>query len=313
LESGLGNQSQNDLRYALARNAYRDAIVRLVDGDLRSAECLIASRQGLFAVNRHSFRLVCHGIFFGLTLKDGHLFAFEACDRPRDPSSMGRIVRFDVVDQHICNPLILCDGLDNGCHQLAFVDQQLVLVDTYTQVLRLFDAAGRLIETIQPVPEVGLARASGNARHMSESYVHMNSIAVVGDHIHILLHNGSITPAKRSEVLIFDRQWRLSDRFGLDGFHCHDVLPYDDGLILYCGSQDGELLCSDGRKWKLTERMTRGLARNRSGVVVGTGDFARREQRLQATGSVIFLGNDMKSLVEIELPAAPTTIVDFVL
>jgi hypothetical protein len=292
--------SQNDLRRALAGAAYRDRIVRLVDGNLLGAECLVASRQGLFAVNRTSFRPICYGIFFGLTVHDGVVYAFEACDRPRAPSQMGRIVRFDLKPDALNNARPLCEGLDNGCHQLAVIHGQLVLVDTSAQALRIFDLDGRWLDSIQP-----LAAAKNEEAPL---HVHMNSICAVGGEVQVLLHNGPLCPAQTSEVLVLDRQWQVRDRYALDGYHCHDILPLEDGRILYCGSKDGELLGSDGLKLKLSDRMTRGLARTPTGLIVGTGDFMQRAVRLDAMGSIVFLDSSLNRECEVALPAAPTCI-----
>jgi hypothetical protein len=54
--------------------------------------------------------------------------------------------------------------------------------------------------------------------------------------------------------------------------------------------------------------MTRGLARLGDGYVLGTTDFAQRNVRSDARGSVIFLDDELHPHCEVELPAAPTCI-----
>jgi hypothetical protein len=137
----------------------------------------------------------------------------------------------------------------------------------------------------------------------------MNSIQRVEDRILIMLHNGTLVPPRNSEVLVFDRSWNLVDRTAVDGMSCHDILPLDDGSLLYCGSDDGELIGSNGLKIKLSPYMTRGLARNDRHLIVGTSRLAERHARELVQGSVIFLGHDYQPVCEVQLPGAPTCII----
>jgi hypothetical protein len=298
--SGIADQSHSDLRRAVARAAYRSGKIRLVSGELAEALCLVASMEGLYAVDQTSARLLCHGHFFGIAHHDSRVYAFEACDQVDHPSKLSRILRFDLVAGTLENPTILCQGLDNGCHQLTIVAGRLVLVDTYAMVLRVYDLAGRFIETVCPIT----ASQCGDASRFS----HMNSISVVGDQVHVMFHNGFIRPPRCSEVLVLDQQWQLAGLYELDGHDCHDILSLGDGRLLYCGSRAGELLCSDGSKRKLSNRFMRGLAHVRGGIVVGTTEFAPRERRQEASGSVLFLDADLTLQSELELPAGPTCI-----
>src|SRR5579862_639314 len=81
------------LSLALADAAYRANEVRVVRTDLQGFSHIVASRQGLFAVNETAHCLVAHGIFFGITLRGDDIYVFEACDRPRRRTRRGRIIR----------------------------------------------------------------------------------------------------------------------------------------------------------------------------------------------------------------------------
>ena len=298
----LGELSTSKLRLALARQAYERGTVRLADADLAGAECLVASRQGLFAVDRHSFRILAYGQFFGLTIDSGQLYLFEAGDRTYRPSFMGRIVRFDVDGRTLANPSVVCQGLDNGSHQIAIFDDLLHIVDSYRQAIHRFERGGTYVDSLTPIPVP-------EAPTRTLPYAHMNSICAVDDAVYLMLHNGSITPPRQSEILVFDRNWSLQSRSFINGSSCHDILPLEGGAMLHCGSNDGELIGTGGVKVKLTGNMTRGLAALAEGFVVGTSELMERSRRMTASGSVIFLDRTYAVQGELALPGAPTCII----
>jgi hypothetical protein len=220
-----------------------------------------------------------------------------------EPTKMGRIVRLRYQSGRLSAPEILCKGLENGCHQIAIIGDTLYVMDTYHQLIQRLTLDGVHVGAFDPVP-----------RYSSEGVyapmmAHMNSIRQVGDSIRIMLHNGGIAPPERSEVLVFNRQWQLLDRHDIDGFGCHDIVPLEDGTMLYCGSEDGELIGSNGLKIRVSDHMTRGLDYTKSLVMIGTSRMVAREERDMVDGSVIFLDRAYQRLDEVLLPGAPTCII----
>jgi hypothetical protein len=294
--------SPNDLRRALSRQSYHGNFIRIEDDNLAGLDCLVATRRGLFGVHQSGYRAIAYGRFFGITEHGGHVYLFEACDITHKPSYMGRIVRMSRVGNHLCDPVVLTTGLDNGCHQIAVIDSHLHVVDTYRQAIHRLKLDGDFVESLLPLP----VPAKG-ARQMPP-YVHMNSITPIGDRIYLLLHNGTNQPPRKSEVAVFDKQWQMLDRYTIDGNGCHDIVPLEDGTILSCASDEGELIGSNGLKIKLGEELTRGLAFNAQTIMVGTSVLAEREERDNALGSVIFLDRQYRQFAKVELPGAPMCI-----
>ncbi len=295
--------SYSKLRRALARQAYYADHVRLVDTDISGADCLVASRHGVFAVSQSGARVILHGLFFGITIDRGHVYLFEACDDTRKSNWMGRVIRLRRDGDRLCEPEVLCKGLDNGCHQIALIDDELIVVDTYRQLLQRFTREGAHIATFDPIPPY-----TSEGRY-APTQVHMNSIRQVCDSVLLMLHNGNTVPSAPSEVLVVDRQWAVVDRYKIDGYGCHDIVALEDGTLLFCGSEDGELIGSNGLKIKVSEDMTRGLAFNATTVMIGTSRFAQREARDMVDGSVIYLDRSYRRLCEVPLHGAPTCIV----
>lgn len=288
-------------RLALARQAYESGRFRMVHDDLRGFDCLVASRQGLFACNRSEARLIAYGFVFGMAVHRGFLYLFEACDRPRHPTRLGRIVRLRCRDRRLSDPEILVTGLDNGCHQIAIIDDALCVLDTYNQLILRFTLVGEALGARAPFP-------IAPADDQTSAYVHMNSIRLVGDRIGVILHNGAARPRKPSELAWLDMDWRVVERRALAGHGCHDILPWADGETLHCGSLDGELIGPGARRIKIGDGMTRGLAMNAGLIMIGTMPLLERASRDTATGGVVFLDHAFHRLAEIKIPGMPTVI-----
>lgn len=290
------------IRAALARQAYATDTVRLRATDLRGVECLVATRQGLFAASRDRSTLIAHGFFFGLHRHGDTVFAFEACDIPSTSSARGRILAFTLDGAQIAGARVVVRGLDNQCHQLAVIGDLLCLVDTANQVIRRFTREGEPVDIRTPLPPV--RRGEGG-----KAYRHINSIARVSDGLVLMLHNGAGATERPSELAWLDADWSVARIEPLAGHGCHDIVEDAAGTRWHCGSRDGELLRSDGPPIRVSARMTRGLALGRDGLIVGTSEFGPRARRTELTGSVVFLDRDHRPIRELPLDGAPADII----
>ena len=307
--------SEDIIRIALANRAYRTGTIRLVDPDLATCSHLIATRHGLFATDRKTARRIAHGLFYGLTVRDDLIFAFEAGDRPHNPSCHGRIVRFRRDGDRIVAADIVATGLDNGCHQIDIIDDRLCVVDTYNQRILRYALEGGGPEILYPIG--GAGECGRRYDDWAQGYVHMNSIVAQGDAILLLLHNGADKTDRPSEIVRLDRAWRPIDRIPLDGLGCHGLAVLDDGAVLTCGSFGGELISTDGLKIPVCDMMTRGLSvdggevgENRGevgeesgGIAVGGSAFADRASRDGEQGRVFFLDGRYRPLGSVAVPA----------
>lgn len=291
--------SERSIRAALAGQAYAADHLRLCDRDLRGFECLVASRQGLFAVSRSGAKRIAYGFYFGLREHEGSLFVFESCGVPASRSRKGRLLRLTLDAGIITDWRVIAKGLDNQCHQLAVIDGLLCVVDTANQAILRFALDGTPVDVRHPFPPASPDPADG-------SYLHLNSIARTRSGTMLMLHNGTAVPRRQSELVWLDDDWRPTRRMPLAGYGCHDIVEDGQGVLWHSGSLDGEVLNSDGLAVRVTDRMTRGLALGRRGLIVGTSMFGTRAERADLPGSVIFLDEALRKLDEIELPAAPT-------
>lgn len=286
---------------ALARAAYDKGEVRLTGAAFAGCTHLVATRQGLFAVSTTHHVRIAFGSFYGLTLRGGAIFAFEACDLAGLDTHRGRIVRLECEADRIVSARVLAAGLDNGCHQIDFIDGRLTVLDTQRQRVLRFSENERDWAPVYPLPPMV-------ERAWSQGYVHINSLLQAGGQILLLLHNGVAHTGRPSEVAIFDLDWRETARWPLPGGGCHNLVLLEDGSLIACGSMAGAIIGLDGPVARVSDAMTRGLSVGAESVVVGAGKFTARRDRQAAPGTVHFLDRAYAPVASLEVPGAPTEI-----
>jgi hypothetical protein len=301
-------------RLVLDPLGYHFGIVRLRHPTLDGYTHLVASREGLYAINETSFVKVMTGQYFGLTYADGSHYAFQALgpDRPPPdgrelpPYRRGRIVRLDLRDSRIVGTAVTTTGLPTGIHQIDFIGGRLYLVDTYNSRILKLSADLTAIET---------AFHPGGyppQDDWSAGYAHMNSIVGHGGRIHVLRHNGNPEQGMRpSEIIHCDDALNVLETTALNGHAAHNIVFLEDDSTLVCGSFAGELI--DGRRVRVrvSNMYTRGLSVDAASVVVGSSFYAVRhgpDNRRYVPGRVHFFDRDYKPVAELTLPAAPTDI-----
>ena len=287
---------RSDLRLAMAKLAHDRGVVRLETRDIAGFDHVASTRHGLFAVAEHGCRLIAPGLFYGISILDGWVYAFEAGDRPRNPTARGRIVRFRQGNGRIGATEVVATGLDNGCHQIDFIGDELHVVDTYQQRIVVLDGQGVVKAEHEPFPFSGRGGCE-------PEYVHLNSILRHGGRTMLLLHNGGLKENRRSELAVLDDAWQPIERRTLDGYGCHSLAALEDGTILTCGSLDGELIGSDGLKVRLGDLMTRGLSIDQERVVVGGSTLSTRDTRDYGAGLIYFLDRAYRLRATVATPA----------
>lgn len=263
--------------------------------DWGGVDCVVASRQGLFGVSGNGVETLIHGFFFGTAAHEGAVYLFEACDRPANRSPLGRIVRIALNDGRVEDAGVLVGGLDTQCHQIAVIDGLLLVVDTAGQCIRRFTVTGEAAGVVHPLDA-------------DAGYRHINSIAEVAGRTMLVLHNGVGSGTRPSERAVLDAGGRATSLHEIAGHGCHDIWTDAAGAIWHCGSMAGELVREDGYRVKVSDRMTRGVARLGPHLLVGTSLFGTRSVRDALGGSLLTLDETYRVVAEVRLPGAPTTV-----
>lgn len=261
----------------------------------------VASRQGLYAVNENKWACLVLGQFFGLALRNQALYAFETRDAPRLPSYQGRIMRFSLEGSELGPGETLVAGLDNGCHQIDFMEGRLQVVDTYQQQIIDFTPDFSSYELHHPLPQAARNDWAGG-------YAHCNSLLGFNDFRLLLLHNGGVKTRRPSLLLVCNREWKPIRQALLPGLGCHNIVLLEDGCLLSCASPAGSMIDMQGSRFKVDECMTRGVAVGDAELVIGASHFAVREDRRLVPGRVHFFERNGERRASLELPAAPTDI-----
>lgn len=263
---------------------------------------VVSTRQGLYIVNESRCEQLADGAYFGLSLRAGALYAFERGPTVTDESAQGRILRLQLsaTRDQVLDVTPVVSNLDGGCHQIDFIGGRLHVVDTRRQRLLAFDAEWADCRQLSPCPLVGHRQEHGG------HYVHMNAIVARGNDIWVMLHNNRQAP---SEIIRVDEQMNLLQRVALPHTGCHDIVPMEDGDLLYCGSDDGVIASTGGRCAQVVPGlMTRGLSVTRQRVVVGSSVFGPRHVRSGLPGVVSFFTRELRPVAHVAIPGSPTDI-----
>ena len=110
---------------------YTSDDVTFFNRDIRGYTHIVASREGLFLVNSESQRRVLRGSFFGMTIKDNSVYCFQSCGRIGETDNKGRILKLSINNNRIESADVFVKGLDDGCHQIDFIGEDLVVVDCF--------------------------------------------------------------------------------------------------------------------------------------------------------------------------------------
>lgn len=291
------------IRVAMALRSYETDTVRVIDPDITDHDWLVATHRGLYAVNLDGAKRIIYGWFFGICRDGQDVYLFENCAMRDRTRAFGRIIKMTISSGTLSEPVVLVKGLDANCHQIEIIDGLLCVVDTANQSILRYTLDGCLVDVKTPFPIALPSDRSG-------AYLHINSIAKIGERIAIMLHNGPVLPEKCSELVWLDADWNLCDRISLDGHCCHDIVEDEAGVIWHSASNTGELMAGDGRRVKITsDRMTRGIALSADAIIVGISSFGARQNRDALPGAVVILDRALNKLAEFELDGPPADIV----
>jgi hypothetical protein len=281
---------------------YTTQSVTILNREFNGYSHLIASRQGIFAASPTSYKQLLRGRFFGLTLKNGDIYCFQTCfdDPTREDTRKGRILRLRTNGGRILAAEVLTQGLDDGCHQIDFIGEDLVIVDCCNgRILRLPRDAGSC-ESYYP-----LGRLS---RQAAMNDYHINSVAAHPDgSVWVLLHNYNKRP---SEIAVLNAKFEMTRRFELNAGSAHNIVFTDDDLeFLVADSYGGRIISRNGVVVAGLSMMPRGLSLDKTTCVFGESYFETRLFRSYVPGRIHFADRkSWKINASLELPAAPTDI-----
>ncbi|OBF89130.1 hypothetical protein A5790_20950 [Mycobacterium sp. 852002-51152_SCH6134967] len=308
------------------RLVYRLGSIRVRNRDLTDYTHIVASREGLYAVNGREWMKIMSGVFFGVTIKNGSIYCYQAHDiydtgillsriqlrgKPLQLRGklLGRVIKLEVENNRIRRESVVIEGLHTNCHQMDFIGDKLHVIDTFCQRILRFNEDFELEEEFYPLGDEFASYKTGPDRYIipGGKYVHINSIVAEQGSIYLLLQNG-LANGKFSELVQTDENFEVKNRFTVPGAGCHNVVFLEDGEWLICDSRGGNLVNRHGVVVHVGELLTRGLSVDKHVVVVGESGYATRLGRRYVPGNVHFFDRSYNHLSSLRLPAAPTDI-----
>lgn len=308
------------------RLVYRLGLIRVRNRDLAGYTHVVASREGLYAVNGREWMKIMGGVFFGVTIKNGSIYCYQAHDiydtgillsriqlrgKPLKLRGklLGRIIKLEVENNRIRSESVVVEGLHTNCHQMDFIGEKLHVIDTFCQRILRFNEDFELEEEFYPLGDEFANYKTGPDRYIvpGGKYVHINSIVAEQGSIYLLLQNG-LANGKFSELVQTDENFEVKNKFTVPGAGCHNVVFLEDGEWLVCDSRGGNLVNRHGVVVHVGELLTRGLSVDKEVVVVGESGYATRLGRRYVPGNVHFFDRSYNRLSSLRLPAAPTDI-----
>jgi hypothetical protein len=266
-------------------------------GDVPAELAFVAStNNGVILWAAGAPRMLSPGRHFGLTLRGGRVYAFQLTGRH------GRVVSFDAGENRPDRIVTHLYGFNRWIHQLDFVDDELVVVDTLRNRLLIYPDVERARRrscatshrTIPLTPADRRGRESPNYRHFNSIYRH-------GAAIYVMAHNHTFVTGRKSEIWILDRRYRLQEVLPAGGSCCHNMIMHETGLIT-CRSLE-QTVAVGGHDVFKAAGFTRGAAYDGKWLLIGCSTFAEDfAGRDHDDSKVAVLASDMTVLGHVNFP-----------
>jgi hypothetical protein len=290
--------------YLFDRCEYLTSRVTMFSRDLGEYSHVVASREGLYAVNSHSYRRLMRGSFFGLTIRDAAIYCFQSCGgklaTKHTVLNKGRLLKLSLDRNQIKQVEIIATDLDDGCHQIDFVGDDLLVVDCYNGRILQFKLGESGYVAHYPLGKL--------ARGIAMGVYHMNSIAAHPDGtLWLLLHNHMYKP---SEVVVLNYEFELVRRFSVRAGAAHNIVfTRDSSEYLIADSCGARVISAHGTITTMDMMWPRGISLDKQTCVVGDSFFSPRPFRRYVSGRIHFFDrSSWKCSSSLLLPAAPTEI-----
>lgn len=313
--------------------AYADAIrpsksvwsrrirVQATAGVPRIRFLVTTSVHGVLLYDKRELTQILPGDCYGLTRHGDWWYVFQRL------GNYGRITRFQLDGAKPRGVQRVLAGLNYGIHQIDFLDNRLVLIDTLKNRLLVYEGAAKLRRgswqrwTLQVYP-LGVRKFRDYRWDRAQSdqhpgsYPHFNSIFRRHQQVYIVAHNHTMTSGRRSQLFMLDDDLKLQEIRDLGAADVHNYWT-SGHQELFCASAKGSLR-NGSTDAILLGGYTRGLSVSHDYLLVGTSRLdpnrklwkqhnkARRSwmptQCKPGTGGVHFINREFKRLGHIIIP-----------
>lgn len=235
--------------------------------ELFNITLLIASKSGLYFFHQGKLEKWLTGRFYGITERQGRWYVYSF-----DTSTYGRLLSFQILNNTLSDLREELRAIPPEIHQIDWLGDALLTTDTSNNRLTSYEFRnGKLTRPRHYYPAGRLK----NGRQ-SDNYRHINSVYCDNTRIFVVCHNDTRRTGRPSEIMILNHAFQVQTTIVLEGGCAHNVIPFRDSFI-YCDSLGGAVDLA-GTKIAVGN-FPRGVAMNNDSVLVGTSEFANRDNR----------------------------------
>lgn len=234
--------------------------------------------------------------FYGITKEAENWWVFGYTNEK------GFVISFNIDGKTGYNIQKRIEGLSYAVHQIDFVNDDLLLTDTYHNSFRVFrDIADKSLcrpdDALRILTPRGLV-----ASRKDKNYCHINSIYCDSNKIYILAHNNTFKTGRKSEIFIYDLDYNKIDIWPTPYSSAHNF--YRGDMELICDSESGTLMKNNEVAFECDDKsFTRGLSVSDDYIIVGSSGISPvREDRQYLDGNIYILDINFNRVAKIAIP-----------
>lgn len=270
-----------------------------VDGYMPDISLLVSTTSnGLLLVNKDSItRLIQADIFYGITKEAENWWVFGQLQ------DKGSIISFNILDQKGYNLRVRVDHLEKAVHQIDFVGDELLVVETFKNWFITYRDAAKHDRMHARSDSASILTPKGLAVRGTDNYCHLNSIYAYKDNIFVLGHNETYKTGKDSEIFVYDLEFRPRGTIATRTSCAHNYYEDSDGWLI-CDSAKGTLLKDGAPVFTCDDKsFTRGLSVADDYVVLGSSGISpARDHRRFLDGILYIMDREFNRIAKITIP-----------
>lgn len=265
-----------------------------IEGSAPSIKFLVSTAgNGLLLYKDGKLSRIINGdIIYGLTKEQNNWWVFQ------QNGDKGSVISFNINDHMGYNIRVRIPNLNQAIHQIDFIRDDLLVVDTFRNRVQVFkNAVSKIDDTLLLLPRGPVANRK------DRNYCHLNSVYSDGERIYILAHNNINKTGSKSEVFVYDMNYTRVGVLPMTCSGAHNYVRFKDAEWI-CDSESGTLLRNNKPVFSAGEKaFTRGLSISDEYILLGSSGISPiRVERKHRDGHVYIFDKKFQQIAKITIP-----------
>lgn len=236
------------------------------------------------------FQLIAGKGFYGISKFEEVWYAFQKTGKH------GRIISFQIENQIIYNVQVKLWGLSRGIHQIDFIGNDLIIIDTYfNRIIRYKNLSEIFNQYWKKNAIVYYPAGKLKNGRKSQNYKHFNSIFKYQNNIYLVAHNETYKTGNTSEIYILDQNYQIQQIQKTNTANSHNIY-IDNKFELACDSWNGTIQ-NKGKDVINFGMFMRGLSIANDFLIFGGSELETNPSLRSKTKGVVFATNKEFSLI----------------